>query len=75
MSDIEYYDDYKKRLIQYITVMCCYHKAYSSEVNQKNPVHKRHHITHREMLGLMKEILSLEILIYKLKKQDNAYIQ
>lgn len=66
LEDIKYYNDYKHKLVQFIIVHACYEHSYSSSQNIRK-VPKRIHITHGEMLGLLKEIQRLEILTYKLK--------
>ena len=58
-QDIKYYDNYKKKLCQFIIINSCY------VANGK--YHGRIHITHPQMLNILKEIQRLEILIYELK--------
>ncbi len=65
-NDIKYFEDYKKRLCQFIINNCCYMVAYSSNKNVRKH-DNRIHITHYEMTGLLKEIQSIEISIHNLK--------
>ena len=65
-EDIKYFEDYKKRLCQFIINNCCYMVAYSSNKNIRKH-DNRIHITHNEMTGLLKEIQNIEISIYNLK--------
>ena len=57
--DIEYYENYKKSLCQFIITNSCY------VANGK--YHGRVHLKHADMLNLLKEIQRLEILIYEIK--------
>tara|TARA_R100000988_G_C3939108_1_gene135313 strand:+ start:89 stop:424 length:336 start_codon:yes stop_codon:yes gene_type:complete len=58
-KDIEYYENYKKSLCQFVIINSCY------VANGK--YHGRIHLKHTEMLDILKEIQRLEILIYELK--------
>ena len=69
-EDIKYFEDYKKRLCQFIINNCCYMVAYSSNKNIRKH-DNRIHITHNEMTGLLKEIQNIEISIYNLKLNRN----
>jgi len=62
-EEIEYYNSYKKNLIQFIIHSCSYAK-------QAKTV-GRIRLTANEILGLQKEISSLEIFIYDLKLLKN----
>ena len=75
-NDIEYFDDYKKRLIQFIITNCCYSVPYSSKDNYIGKIKKRLHFTPQEMLDIIKEILMLELKINKLKsnKKQIEYV-
>tara|TARA_R100001510_G_C7656742_1_gene217099 strand:+ start:5500 stop:5760 length:261 start_codon:yes stop_codon:yes gene_type:complete len=70
-DDIDYYKDYQSKLCQFIIINCCYAKAYSSKKNYDNKIKNRLHITPPEMISLLKEILWLEVVIYKLKLKIN----
>jgi len=69
-DDIEYFEDYKKKLCQFIIINSCYYRAYSSNENIRK-LDNRIHITHNEMIGLLKEIQEVEITIYNLKLNRN----
>lgn len=71
VKDIEYYDNYKKSLIQYLIVNCAYASAYSSKKNIRNHIRQRHHLTPKEMLDIIKEILWLEIVLHNLNINKN----
>jgi hypothetical protein len=58
-EDIEYYDNYKKSLCQFIIINSCY--------VSNGKYYGRIHINHHEMFNILKEIQRLEILIYELK--------
>jgi len=75
-NDIEYFDDYKKRLIQFIITNSCYSVPYSSKDNYIGKTKKRLHLTPHEMLDIIKEILMLELKINKLKsnKKQIEYV-
>ena len=75
-NDIEYFDDYKKRLIQFIITNSCYSVPYSSKDNYIGKTKKRLHLTPHEMLNIIKEILMLELKIDKLKsnKKQIEYV-
>ena len=62
-EQIEYYDLYKKNLVQFIMHSCAYH-------TNSNP-HGRVRLNTHEILGLQKEISRMEIFIYDLKLMKN----
>ena len=62
-EEIEYYNSYKKNLIQFIIHSCSYAK-------QTKTV-KRIRLTANEILGLQKEICRVELFIYDLKLIKN----
>lgn len=68
-NSIMYYDDYKKKLCQFIITNCCYAVPYSSKENFTNQVKKRIHFTAYEMTGLLKELQETEILVNNLKAE------
>ena len=62
-EQIEYYDSYKKNLVQLIMHSCAYHTS--------TKLHGRVRLNTHEILGLQKEISRMEIFIYDLKLMKN----
>jgi len=62
-EEIEYYNSYKKRLIQFIIHSC----SYAKEFNTMGRVR----LTANEVLDIIKEISVVEILIYDLELLKN----
>lgn len=62
-ENIEYYNNYKKNLIQFVIHSC----SYASQ----NKTVGRARLTANEILDIIKEISSLEIFIYDLKLLKN----
>ena len=68
-EEIEYYNSYKKNLIQFIIHSC----SYAKETKTVGRVR----LTANEVLGLQKEICRLELLVYDLKlikNQDDSIL-
>tara|TARA_R110000751_G_scaffold30833_2_gene78571 strand:+ start:760 stop:1023 length:264 start_codon:yes stop_codon:yes gene_type:complete len=62
-DDIEYYENYKRQLCQFIIWNCSY--------NGSLIYHQRVRLNEDELLGMLKEINSMEKLIYELKLIQN----
>ena len=62
-EEIEYYNSYKKKLVQFIIHSCSYAK-------QTNTM-RRVRLTANEILDIIKEISAIEILIYDLELLKN----
>ncbi len=64
-KEIDYFSDYKKRLIQFIISSCAYKSGYYKRA--------KHNLNANEILAICKEISRIEIFIYDLellKKED-----
>lgn len=64
-KEIDYFSDYKKRLIQFIISSCAYKSGYYKKA--------KHNLKANEILAICKEISRIEIFIYDLelfKKED-----
>jgi hypothetical protein len=63
-DEIEYYNDYKKNLIQFV--------IHCSSYGKNTKLHKRIRLDSHEMLSIQKEISRMEIFIYDLKLMING---
>lgn len=52
-ADIEYYNDYKKRLCQFV--------IHNSSYDSNSKLHRRVRLKHHELLGILKEIQNVTV--------------
>ncbi len=52
-ADIEYYNDYKKRLCQFV--------IHNSSYDSNSKLHRRVRLKHHELLGILKEIQTVTV--------------
>jgi len=62
LEDIEYFKDYKKKLIQFIICNCCYTNGH-----YKKKRYGRKEISPHNMLGLLLEIINIDRFIKNLE--------
>tara|TARA_R100000742_G_C4272390_1_gene91577 strand:+ start:1290 stop:1505 length:216 start_codon:yes stop_codon:yes gene_type:complete len=62
IEDLEYFKSYKRNLYQFLIINCCYPGNYNHNGG-------RIPISAKDMLGLLKEISSIEIRINRLEEE------